>query len=436
MRMQPRRWETRPLQCWDKAKEIRRKYERARVEAAGKHQQLVDGMDALIFAALGNLQAVMTNPLGAMIANASNKFSRECLAEAECRGFGRDVCGYHREIFGSMFLDRDIQGGHFPRRDISIPTPAPCDQHSKRGQPVADYFGIPRFQGEAPVYMGNFDPDRDRMMLEHRVAEVLEQIEWLEKVTGRRFDDEVFAEGVKSNMRLKSLAGDVYCLNQNTPAPLDQKSLYSFFTLGGLVKGDQNATEELWRELRDETRWRVEKKIAAVATERYRWVEDMPPPWYFLKYYRYMEKYGAVCIGSPYTHMIGAPYEWRDGEYVSARTPLDLNWSMNTREELVRAHAVTFIRPGHYTDIAGANQNLLDMARAYHCEGAIMPLWHSGVGCVYGHSENGQALAEDGVRVMYYEGCQPGDRTDFDENRMLDQLDHWMESQGLKKLED
>ena len=45
-------------------------------------------------------------------------------------------------------------------------------------------------------------------------------------------------------------------------------------------------------------------------------------------------------------------------------------------------------------------------------------------------------LSEMGVRVLHYEGSQPGDRTDLDENRFMDQLDIWMESQGLRKLED
>jgi hypothetical protein len=37
---------------------------------------------------------------------------------------------------------------------------------------------------------------------------------------------------------------------------------------------------------------------------------------------------------------------------------------------------------------------------------------------------------------MHYEGSQPGDRTDLDEKRLLDQLDNWMESLGLRMLED
>ena len=37
---------------------------------------------------------------------------------------------------------------------------------------------------------------------------------------------------------------------------------------------------------------------------------------------------------------------------------------------------------------------------------------------------------------MCYEGAQPGDRVDLDEKRMLEQLDNWMESLGLEKLEE
>jgi hypothetical protein len=39
-----------------------------------------------------------------------------------------------------------------------------------------------------------------------------------------------------------------------------------------------------------------------------------------------------------------------------------------------------------------------------------------------------------GVRVLHYEGSQPGDQTDMDEHRFLDQIDAWMKSQGLEKL--
>ena len=36
---------------------------------------------------------------------------------------------------------------------------------------------------------------------------------------------------------------------------------------------------------------------------------------------------------------------------------------------------------------------------------------------------------------MHYETSHPGNRTDFSEARLLDQLDVFMETQGLRKLE-
>jgi hypothetical protein len=41
-------------------------------------------------------------------------------------------------------------------------------------------------------------------------------------------------------------------------------------------------------------------------------------------------------------------------------------------------------------------------------------------------------LREAGYSVMLYEGSQPGERTDMDEMRFLDQLDNWMESIGIR----
>jgi len=42
-------------------------------------------------------------------------------------------------------------------------------------------------------------------------------------------------------------------------------------------------------------------------------------------------------------------------------------------------------------------------------------------------------LKKAGLNVIHYEGSQPGDRTDLDEKRLLDQLDNWMQSLGYRK---
>ena len=151
------------------------------------------------------------------------------------------------------------------------------------------------------------DPVREQEMIENKVGCILDQIEDVERITGQKFDDEKFVEALKHQWRYREYAGEVCSLIQHIPAPLGQKDLYSFYTLGGLTKTDPAETVALWKMLRDEVKWRTENNIAAVGNERYRWMEHHPPPWHFLKYYRYMEKYGAVCIGSLYSHMMGVP---------------------------------------------------------------------------------------------------------------------------------
>ncbi|MBI4296028.1 MAG: 2-hydroxyacyl-CoA dehydratase [Chloroflexi bacterium] len=432
------RWETRPLEVWAKAKSVRNKYDQSRIKAAEEKKLLVDGRDVQIFSGYGNLQGVMTNPLGAMTAWSSDQLSRQSRSESECHGFGRDICGYHREVYGCMYLNKDMLGGTFPKRDISIPVPAACDQHSKRGQPMADFYNIPRFQGEAPVYYGINDPKRNEVMKKHKEGEILDQIEWLEKITKRKLDDEKFRDMMVSNLRVKKYMGEVCALNQAVPAPLDQKSFFSFYTLGYIVGADLSETEDLWREFRDEMKWRVDNKIAAVATERFRWTENEPPPWYFLKWYRYMETYGAVCPGSPYSLGSGGPYEWKkDGTYGPRMSPLDRDdFPLKTREDLVRAYVEVFaLGWGHGDDFRKSN-NLVDVAKGWKCDAVILPFARAGVGCAYGYKESYIHATDAGYPTLFWEYSQPGDRTDFDENDMLERLDNFMEAQGLRRLED
>jgi hypothetical protein len=79
---------------------------------------------------------------------------------------------------------------------------------------------------------------------------------------------------------------------------------------------------------------------------------------------------------------------------------------------------------------------LNEFADIFQADGALFGLWRSGVGCAIARKEQAVRLRKAGYSVMCYEGSQPGDRVDLDEKRMIDQLDTWMESLGLEKLEE
>jgi hypothetical protein len=153
-----------------------------------------------------------------------------------------------------------------------------------------------------------------------------------------------------------------------------------------------------------------------------------------------MEKYGAVCIGSQYSHMMAGPFEIKSGGTWAPRGGgfgQLVNKPIKTREDAIRTMIGTEARGHRFKDDEVIRPYVLnDFAKAYKVDGAILPLWRCGVGCTVTRKEQGLRLSEMGVRVLHYEGSQPGDRTDLDENRLLDQLDVWMQSQGLRKLED
>ena len=114
-------------------------------------------------------------------------------------------------------------------------------------------------------------------MREHIVQERLDIFEDVKRIMGREFDEEKYIESVKHDMRVRAIKQDAMMYQQNIPAPLSCKDMYSFMTLGGMQATNPEETLAFWKMLKDELKWRVDNQIAAVAYERYRWVEEHPP---------------------------------------------------------------------------------------------------------------------------------------------------------------
>src|ERR1039458_10141197 len=193
------RWETRPLESWNKAKEMCAKFEKAVRTAEQEKVLLAQGGTTSIWAfAFPAIRLVEDNPLGAMMAFQSDKFSRDCRMACEVRGWGREICGYQSNCWGAQYMDRQIDGSKFPLRDMVIPMPYPCDQHTKRGQLPMDASNIPRWQSDTPVHTDEPDPVREQKMIENKVGCILDQIEDVERITGQKFEDEKFVEALKN----------------------------------------------------------------------------------------------------------------------------------------------------------------------------------------------------------------------------------------------
>ncbi len=133
-------------------------------------------------------------------------------------------------------------------------------------------------------------------------GQMMANIEQAEKAVGQPFIDELFIEGAKNEIKAYDMWTQIMVLNQAVPAPMDEKTMFSFI-VPNLTRPNDPETYAFMKELRDEVQDRVDRGIAAMANEQFRIIMDAIPPWSALELYRYLEKeYGAVVVGSPYVY--------------------------------------------------------------------------------------------------------------------------------------
>ncbi len=425
---------TEALRCWPKAKELRERYYRDYASAKERGGLRWAGsawtLDAIPSALGRDVYPLTGEPYAAAIAH-DRKFNLECQNATEAAGFSRDLCAYMRSYWGSIYLNRYLDGRPFPKPDFNFQTVI-CCSHAKWYQHAAQLEGTPsRF---IDVSVGPY-ATLTQARLQYVVDQGLESIPWLEQVSGRRFDDELFIEAVQNEMRSTALWAEICCLNQAKPAPLDEKTMFSLYVMATLHKSSRWCAD-FYEELRDEVADRVARGIAAVPHERCRLISDTQPPWAFLKLYRYLEEYGAVSVGSLYTFGLEGIWETKpDGRWGARTTPMQQGVSITTREQAMRLYCDwNLSKPQwqHFYDPRLKTEMMKTIVREWQVDGVLLHLNRGCEGLSLGIMENRLGLTEAGIPVMSYEGNM-GDEREFDYERTRSRIDSFMEILRLKR---
>ena len=430
----PNKYPTESLKLWGKAKQLREQYyqnyAKAKENGGLRWSGSAWALDAIPAGLGDDVYSLTGEPYAAAVAH-DKKFAKECMDAAESVGFARDLCSYMRIYWGGMHLDKYLYGGKFPKPDFIFQTQI-CCSHSKWYQHVAKVEQVPQFYVDVGV--GPYkDMNKDR--LDYVTNQLLDGIEFLEKSTGRKFDDEKFLKAVKNEMRSTSRWADICALNKAKPAPLDEKTMYSLYVLATLSKSSQWCAD-FYDELYDEVKDRVARGIAAVPNEKCRMMSDTQPPWSFLKIFRYLETYGAVSIGSLYTFALEGIWEDKpDGSWGGRTLPWEKGIEMNTREQIARLYADwNLSKPQwqHFFDPRLKTEMMLRIVREWQVDGVMLHLNRGCEGLSMGIMENRGGIAKAGVPIMTFEGNM-GDEREFDEVRTQARVDAFMEQLGLRR---
>lgn len=424
------------FKCWKKAKELREKYYRDYQQAKEKGGIRWTGgawsFDAIPAGLGDDVYNLTGEPYGASIAF-DKKLSQECMEATEAKGWARDLCSYMRNYWGSMYLNKYAFGGEYPQPDFAWQDHI-CCSHGKWYQHVSEYKKIPYFCIDVSV--GPYE-EMDENKLMFVVNQMQEGIEFLERVTKRKMNDEKLIAAVESEFRATALWAEICWYNKAVPAPMDEKSMYTFYALATLKKHSKEVAD-FYEELRDEMKYRVENQIGALATERCRVISDTQPPWGFLKVFRYLEQYGTVSIGSLYTFGLQGIWEDKpDGTWGPRTTPAQKGIKITSREQALKLYADwNLSKPEwqHFYNPHLKTEMMLRIVKEWKVDGVMLHLNRGCEGLSCGIMENRLGIAEAGVPIMTFEGNM-GDEREFDEARTLNRIDSFMETLELKKLD-
>jgi benzoyl-CoA reductase subunit B len=443
------KYPTEPLKCWDRAKELRDNYYRDYVTAHEKGGLRWSGgalgIEA-VPAGLGrDVYPLTGEPYGASIAF-DKPFAARCHEAAEQAGYARDLCAYMRNYWGSMLCGEWAFGGPYQVPDFYWQFHG-CCSHGKWYQEASRIAGH-----DTPVLVHDLGSgpywEKDEATgvfvaspVEHRVRYLADQlhesIEKLEKITGRTYDDELLIEGACNYFENTTLWPEICVLNQAVPAPLDEKSMFSLYVFGALNKASAEFVS-FYKELRDEVKDRVERGVAAVATERARLMSDIQPPWGFLNIFRYLEHFGCVSVGSIYT--AGLMSVWRienDGTLLPRITPQEQGITIKDRDQclmLLSDWLLSNFWTQNFQEHTLKNFLMEKMYEQWHCDGILIHYNRGCEGLSLGVAENRLYLVERGIPVLPYEGNM-GDEREFDLAETTEKINAFMESLGLETVE-
>ena len=234
------------------------------------------------------------------------------IAEAEKRGHSEDVCTYVKCDIG-MLKSGNVgpTGAPLPKPDLLLLSYTGCFTFMK-------WFELLRQEYDCPVAMLHVPYQAEGTIQPHQRDYIVQQlrndiIPVLERVSGRRYDEERLREHLRLSARAEHDFVHVLETAKGTPSPIDAYfgGVYYVGPMFSAFRGTQEGID-YYQLLREE----IDKRVAAgegpitpegpMGAEKYRLVVEGPPNWTsFRDFWKMFYDEGAVVVASSYTKVGG-----------------------------------------------------------------------------------------------------------------------------------
>ncbi|MBV4415687.1 2-hydroxyacyl-CoA dehydratase subunit D [Clostridium tyrobutyricum] len=228
---------------------------------------------------------------------------------AESKGYSNDICSYARVNLGYMY-EKQCESLNIPEPDFILCCTNLCNTVEKWYENLAKHYNIPLIMIDTPY---NVDYEVTREKIDYIKGQFEEAIKQLEKITGKKFDENKFKKIMDISSKAGSLWKEAMSLAKNVPSPMGGFDLFNYMAIIVCARGKQETVDtftQLVKELKEnaangETTFRGE--------EKYRIMYDGIPCWNYLSYkLKLFTKYGINMVGSAYLDTWAIQYESGD----------------------------------------------------------------------------------------------------------------------------
>jgi len=425
---------TKPVECWSKMKELRKKHFFHIWNVQKEGGVLVMGTVQIFMgflAGLGNFANANYAPQFTRLMDDTKLAVRNHEA-FEAKGYGREMCSAMRCHLGQLYQGLSLKsplGGEF-RPDFIFDF-SWCADTAKTAQLASEYLGIPYYIVDVPYKYND-------QCIDYMVNQLHEAIEWLEKVTGRAYDDEKLIEAVNNEWECCVLWAKISELTKLIPAPIDARHLNSL-RLPSATSRHKEEVVQFHRMVYDEVLDRVKNGISARGFERKRLSLDTSSPFYFPQLLRWPEEYGSVIIGGQRFFDAFGAWEVKEDtlSWKVMKTPAERGLQLRTREDALRALAelnVKYMPIQRIYDLTKEAEEYLQFVKDWKIDATTFAYDRGCKGYLSaGLPETALAMKRNGIPALSFD-CSMADPRDFDEKSVKNKFDIFLESLGLTKL--
>ena len=295
------------------------------------------------------------------------------LERSDSDGFPTHMCGYARNCFG--YASRMKELGEIPpeapmggmaKPILLVGSAALCDARIKWFQALGRYMDAPVWAMELP-HMGVEESQMEgaaKQAIHFMVEELREFVAFLERLLGKKMDWDELDEVTNDLIELNRVWYEINELRKARPCPMHSRDFWSCMNASLYPAGDPKVALDLYRDMYEEVKDRVDNHIGAVADEKYRLLFAELPPWHDLKILDELAERGWNFVIESWAYHPPKP----GPDYSKISDPLE-RIATQTYQWLT-GYFEDALKEGEYMGYFG--YPYLEYARSYQCDGALL----------------------------------------------------------------